>query len=242
MAFTNVWDTAFPPDTQLANLLGQDLRNFRLDTQQRMGSISGLDAAKPPFNTDAQPANWNGVLFFATDTGRIYQWVSPNWIDVTSAFFTGGSLFKSTVIVNHTGTVTVDPVYNFATPTFGVTTGLRIRYAFQKVAQNNAPGTAVYFTYGGVATQVFGFDNGALSPVNCTFFVGEVEFINKNNLNAQSLISKTNAGVVLFSGFGASSLQGVAFATGAPSTAGISIKNGTNTDNQNFFMCEATLF
>lgn len=86
MAFTNVWDTTFPPDTQLANLLGQDLRNLRFDIQQRMSAISGLDAAKPPFQTDAQPTNWNGVLFFATDTAQIYQFNNPSWINVTGSF------------------------------------------------------------------------------------------------------------------------------------------------------------
>lgn len=86
MAFTNIWDDTYPPDTQLANLLGQDLRNFRTDTQQRMAAISGLDANKPNFGGDAQPNNWNGVLFFATDTGLIYQWTNPAWVNITTNF------------------------------------------------------------------------------------------------------------------------------------------------------------
>lgn len=90
MAFTNIWDNTFPADTQLANLLGQDLRSFRLDTQQRMASMSGLDAAKPNFAGDAQPANWNGILFFATDTGKIYKFANPAWTDITSNFYNGG--------------------------------------------------------------------------------------------------------------------------------------------------------
>lgn len=85
MPFTNIWDITFPPDAQLANLLGADIRQVYTDVQQRMAAISGLDAAKPNFAGDAQPANWNGVLFFATDTGKVYQFVSPTWTDVTAS-------------------------------------------------------------------------------------------------------------------------------------------------------------
>ena len=92
MPFTNTWDVTFPPDTQLANLLGQDLRNFRVDTQQRMAAISGVDASKPAFGADAQPANWNGILFFATDTGKIYQFNNPAWTDITGLVSAGSRI------------------------------------------------------------------------------------------------------------------------------------------------------
>jgi hypothetical protein len=51
-----------------------------------MAAISGLDAAKPNFAGDVQPANWNGILFFATDTGKIYQFNNPAWTNVTGLF------------------------------------------------------------------------------------------------------------------------------------------------------------
>jgi hypothetical protein len=102
MPFTNIWDDTFPPDTQLANLLGQDLRNFRLDTQQRMAAISGLDAAKPNFAGDAQPANWNGILFFATDTGITYQWNNPSWINVTGSIGSASGVKRLTAAASGT--------------------------------------------------------------------------------------------------------------------------------------------
>lgn len=79
---TNVWDTTQPPDTQFANLLGQDIRNLKLDTQQRMGLISGTFANRWNPATDAQPANWTGLLYFATDTGQVFQWNGAAWIQV----------------------------------------------------------------------------------------------------------------------------------------------------------------
>lgn len=84
MAFTNIYDDTFPADTELANLIGANLRQVRLDVQQRMAVISGLDAAKPAFGSDAQPANWNGVLFFATDSLKVYQFANPSWTQVFS--------------------------------------------------------------------------------------------------------------------------------------------------------------
>lgn len=79
---TNVYDVTFPPDTQLANLLGQDLRNFRLDVQQRMALISGTLAARWNPATDAQPANWAGLLYFATDTQQLFQWSGAVWVQI----------------------------------------------------------------------------------------------------------------------------------------------------------------
>lgn len=83
MAFTNVFDNTFPADTQQAKLLGDDIRKLKVDLQERMAAISGLDAAKPDFSTDTQPSAWNGLLFFATDTGTVYQFSNPNWVPVS---------------------------------------------------------------------------------------------------------------------------------------------------------------
>lgn len=93
MAFTNIYDVTFPPDTQLANLLGQDLRNLALNVQQRMAAISGLAANLPAIGSDAQPLNWTGLLYFTTDTSQVFQWSGTAWVDVTS-FVGGGGHYK----------------------------------------------------------------------------------------------------------------------------------------------------
>jgi len=92
MPFANLWDNTFPTDTELANLIGANLRQLRVDTQQRMAAISGLSTAMPNFAADAQPASWNGVLFFATDNGHVYQFNNPSWTDVTTSFFANSGL------------------------------------------------------------------------------------------------------------------------------------------------------
>src|SRR5271156_6711962 len=79
---TNVYDVTQPPDTQLANLLGQDLRNLALNVQQRMALISGPAAGIWNPALDAQPTNWTGLLYFATDTGVISQWSGSAWVPV----------------------------------------------------------------------------------------------------------------------------------------------------------------
>lgn len=96
-AFTNILDVTQPPDTQAANLLGLDIRNLTLNIQQRMAAISGLDSGKPQFQLDAQPDNWNNILYFAIDTGRVYQFTNPNWNDISDSFF---SLTKPRVVVS----------------------------------------------------------------------------------------------------------------------------------------------
>ena len=88
--FSNVWDTTFPADTQAANLLGQDLRNFRTDVMQRMSLLSGTLANRP--TPETVNATWGGVgfglLYFATDTAQIFQWSGAVWTDITANFYT----------------------------------------------------------------------------------------------------------------------------------------------------------
>ena len=110
MAFTDTWDVTYPPDTQTANLLGQDLRNLRLDIQQRMGAISGLSTAMPTFGADAQPANWTGLLFFATDTGQVFQWSGTAWVDVTSSLIPISKLFSDLTTASIVAPGTVNTV------------------------------------------------------------------------------------------------------------------------------------
>jgi hypothetical protein len=86
--FDHAWDLTQPPDTQLANLLGQDIRNLKDDVMQRMSLLSGTLANRPAPET--VNATWGGVgyglLYFATDTGQIFQWNGGGWVDVTSSF------------------------------------------------------------------------------------------------------------------------------------------------------------
>jgi hypothetical protein len=84
--FTNVWDVTFPPDTQLANLLGQDLRNIRTDVMQRLSLLSGTLANRP--TPETVNATWGGagfgLLYFSTDTSQVFQWLGATWADISS--------------------------------------------------------------------------------------------------------------------------------------------------------------
>jgi hypothetical protein len=89
--FTDVWDITAPPDTQLANLLGQDIRNLKLDVMQRLSLLSGTLANRPA--PEIANATWGGagfgLLYFATDTGQIFQWSGAAWTDVTTSILRG---------------------------------------------------------------------------------------------------------------------------------------------------------
>lgn len=91
--FTGVWDVTFPPDTQLANQLGADLRSLRVDVMQRMALLSGTFANRP--TPETINATWGGagfgLLYFSTDNNKIYQWSGSAWADITSSVG-GGSI------------------------------------------------------------------------------------------------------------------------------------------------------
>jgi hypothetical protein len=127
MPFTNPYDVTFPPDTELANLLGNNLRALALNVQQRMAAISGISTAMPNFAADVQPANWTGILFFATDNGHIYQFNGAAWVDITASFAlktlsyfaadaTAGILIPAGV-VQPGSIIEISAVYNFSVPT-----------------------------------------------------------------------------------------------------------------------------
>jgi hypothetical protein len=103
-SFTNNFDVTQPPDTQAANQFGLDVRNAKLDLQQRMAAISGLDANIPTLGSDIQPTNWTGLLYFATDTSKVYQWSGSAWVDITTAVF---SAVTSALVIASLGFIPV---------------------------------------------------------------------------------------------------------------------------------------
>lgn len=77
--FTRAWDETFPPDTQAANLLGQDLRNGKSDLRERMALLSGTFANRPTPDAVFGGAGY-GVLYFSTDTNQLFQWNGAAWV------------------------------------------------------------------------------------------------------------------------------------------------------------------
>jgi hypothetical protein len=137
MSFTNTWDNTFPPDTQAANQLGADIRNLKTDIQQRMAAISGLDASKPAFE-----AGFAGVLYFATDTGKIFTWTGAAWTDITTDFITS----VQATLVNMPFS---------ATPIFDASTLSSIQAAFEMtLTADVTAGTMANITKGQVITFI----------------------------------------------------------------------------------------
>jgi len=79
MAFTRPWDDTFPPDTQQANLLGQDIRRDKEDTAERIRAFgAGKIANRETPEADFGNANI-GALFFAEDEDKLYRWSGTAW-------------------------------------------------------------------------------------------------------------------------------------------------------------------
>jgi hypothetical protein len=233
MPFTNLWDQTFPPDTQLASQGGADLRQLRVDTQQRMAAISGLDAAKPNFAGDTQPASWNGILFFATDTGKIYQFNNPSWTDVTATFKAPSSIiFKNTTQIGHTGTVTLDTIYTATIPALTTTSILRLTTLVTPTTVNS--GFSIFTTWGGFNVDSYG---GNMTTLQNTLIKHTAYFWNVNATNSQKTGYADNnrrgadgtGGIVNTSPGGSLGID-----TSVPTTMIISVQNGNVADAQTF--------
>src|SRR3979490_535807 len=88
-SFDHVWDLTQPPDTQLLNQGALAFRSLKDDVMQRMSLLSGTLANRP--TPETVNATWGGVgfglIYFATETGRMYQWNGAAWVDITSSVF-----------------------------------------------------------------------------------------------------------------------------------------------------------
>lgn len=187
MAFSNVWDTTQPPDTQPANQLGLDLRNLKTDIMQRMGAISGLLVNRPVPET--VNADWTGLLYFATDTGQVFQWsnIAAAWTDITIAFGTG-VIARNFGTFIHTGDSTEDVIYTFpiAAGLLGTNGAIRLRVALATGALSGGcsirvklGGVNVFVTSTAISNQTHILDillsnrgNPAVQVITGTFFIG----------------------------------------------------------------------
>lgn len=85
MAYTRVWDELFPADTQAANQLGLDIRQFKQDARERMKSFgAGLLSARETPEAVFGDAN-KGVTYYATDEGVLYLWNGSAWNAIAGA-------------------------------------------------------------------------------------------------------------------------------------------------------------
>jgi len=138
--FTDVWDVTQPPDTQLANLLGQDIRNLKLDIMQRLSLLSGTFANRP--TPEIINATWGGagfgILYFATDTGQVFQWNGAAWVDVTVN--TRGGLLNaqaSGAAIVGNGAAQVLYTYNLTVGVVGNLSGIRIGVGWRHTGNSN---------------------------------------------------------------------------------------------------------
>ena len=108
MAYTNVWTTAAPLDTQAANQGAVDFRATKLDVMQRIASFgAGLLAARPTPEATSGTADWTGVMYWSTDTNQAFRWNGSSWDDISSNLpIVSGSVQRYSNIVPNTITDT----------------------------------------------------------------------------------------------------------------------------------------
>ena len=82
-AFDRTFDETFPPDTQLANLLGSDLRNLKTDIRERLALQSGILANRPSNMDAAFGGAGYGTIYISTDTNQVFQWNGAGSTDIT---------------------------------------------------------------------------------------------------------------------------------------------------------------
>jgi hypothetical protein len=120
-AFDRALDETFPPDTQLGNLLGADIRNLKTDIRERLALLSGILANRPSNMDAAFGGAGYGILYFATDTSQVFQWSGAAWVDVSSVI--GATTAKAlattgaAVVINGAAPPTVGQVLVATSPT-----------------------------------------------------------------------------------------------------------------------------
>lgn len=161
--FDNVWDITQPPDTQLANLLGQDLRSLKDDVMQRMSLLSGTLANRP--TPEAVNATWGGagfgLTYIATDTKQLFQWNGGAWVDISAVLAARVVLNEQgpAAVINGNGAAQV--FYSFLIPanTIGLLRSFRVTSSWFIVGS-----AATIFVLSLNGTTFFTFNNAAVGP------------------------------------------------------------------------------
>lgn len=113
MAYTNVWTTAAPLDTQAANQGAVDFRATKLDVMQRISSFgAGVLANRPTPEATSGTADWTGVMYWATDTRQTFRWNGASWDDISPSISTNSHFSDATQgnVLNPSGVVAVNTV------------------------------------------------------------------------------------------------------------------------------------
>jgi hypothetical protein len=105
-AFDRAFDETFPPDTQLANLLGQDLRNLKTDIRERLALQSGTFANRPSNMDAAFGGAGYGTIYISTDTNQVFQWNGAAWVDISASLTLSRLPTVGGVILNPTAAAT----------------------------------------------------------------------------------------------------------------------------------------
>jgi hypothetical protein len=71
MAFSEIYDITFPPDTQAISQGALDIRNFKQDIAQRIANLSGITVAAA--EALGYETNFYGAPFIDSTTGKIYN-------------------------------------------------------------------------------------------------------------------------------------------------------------------------
>jgi hypothetical protein len=188
--FTNVWDITFPADTQAANLLGQDLRNFRTDVMQRLSLLSGTLANRP--TPETVNATWGGanfgLIYLATDTSQIFQWNGAVWVDIT--YNIRGPLLADSTAHVQTGTTTEDTIYTANVPANYLGTNGAIKGIFEvSPTVNGGAGPTLRIRFGGTLLFTTFIPNGYTGAISFGFTLGNRGATNSQVLSATFLFT-----------------------------------------------------
>ena len=200
-SFDEAWDITTPADTQAANLLGQDIRDLKNDLMQRLSLLAGTFANRP--TPETVNANWGGsgygLLYFATDTKKVYQWSGSAWVDVTSSIGGGSNTTKDFTASDLVNT-TVNTTINGVTVPAGVITAGSVVEIISNVSILSGTNTTFKLT-----------DNAGNNLVGATYLFGIQAAIVKSRIFVQSAGQILHASEIQVYG---SSTNGVNIAAG----------------------------
>jgi hypothetical protein len=168
-------------------------------------------------------------LFFATDTGNIYQFNNPGWINISGSFrLTTTAVFKDATLHNHTGDTTLDTIYTIPLPSLANGNVVRGNFMLSLGAQGT--GTTRVSLVGGAGSGTIQqvITANANTVMSCEFIIGlaggtsyiMVRWTFSGTTNASNIITQAPIGSLL--------------SVGGTQNLFIKVQNANNSDNQSF--------
>jgi hypothetical protein len=165
--FTNPWNPTSPADTDAAVSLYDQIRDLKIDVQERLGAFGAGAFADRETPDSADGANFTGVRYWADDTHQVFRWSGSSWVDISNVVPAGKYPIDLTAVQPITVTTVSTDGHVLTIPAHNLLSNDVVRVRAHATLNSGSTGSGWDLLFGGIS--IGGITRGILgTPVKST--------------------------------------------------------------------------